>query len=146
MRPWKTIREPFLDRHSHTEAYAALILAGGYEEAGDQGRFRTEVGDVVLHDRFEAHLDRFLKSGVVLIDLPLPSGLSFTPGIARVDDPDAIVCTAEKDLAEAGKHLLSMLQGCETHCIDWPDELAAALMKNPSLRLLEWGERRGLPP
>jgi len=29
---------------------------------------------------------------------------------------------------------------------DWPDELAAALMQNPSLKLFQWGEKNGLAP
>ena len=29
---------------------------------------------------------------------------------------------------------------------DWPDELAAALMRNPSLKLSRWGEANGIAP
>ena len=58
MQGWQTMRTPFMDRHVHKRAYAALVLSGGYEEAGDSGRHRVQAGNVVLHEAFEAHLDR----------------------------------------------------------------------------------------
>jgi len=146
MRMWQTIRTPAIGRHSHEDAYAALVLSGGYEEAGDHGRFLVRAGDVVLHDRFEAHLDRFSALGAVLLNLRLKIGHSFRPGIARVADPDFIVRAAEISQAEAADLLLSTVQVQGSKCADWPDELAAALGQNPSLRLLQWGEKKGLAP
>jgi hypothetical protein len=58
MRVWQTIPPPLIGRHVHTRAYAALVLSGCYEEAGDSGRHRVQAGNVVLHEAFEAHLDR----------------------------------------------------------------------------------------
>jgi AraC-like DNA-binding protein len=146
MSIWQTIRTSSLGRHSHDGAYAALVLSGGYEEAGDQGRFQVRAGDVVVHDRFEAHLDRFTLSGAVLLNLSLAAECLFRPGIARVADPDFIVRAAEKCQTEAADLLFSMIQVQGQECADWPDELAAALLQNPSLRLLQWGEMRGLAP
>ena len=37
-----------LPRHPHDEAFAAVLLSGGYVEAGDTGRHRLEPGDVVV--------------------------------------------------------------------------------------------------
>lgn len=144
MSLWQTIRTSSLGRHSHDGAYAALVLSGSYEEAGDQGRFQARAGDVVLHDRFEAHLDRFTMSGAVLLNLPLVREHSFTPGIARIADPDSIVRATGKNQAEATDLLLSMVQERRLEYADWPDELAAALLQNPSLRLLQWGEMKNL--
>jgi hypothetical protein len=31
---WQPIRAPVLDLHSHDPAYAAVVVAGNYEEAG----------------------------------------------------------------------------------------------------------------
>jgi hypothetical protein len=42
---WQSIRASALGRHVHEEAYAALVLSGGYEEAGDHGRFQVKAGD-----------------------------------------------------------------------------------------------------
>ena len=146
MLMWQTIRSGVFGHHSHDQAYAAMVLFGGYEEAGDQGRFRVEAGDVVLHERFEAHLNRFSGSVAVVLNLPLPNRYSFLTGPASVADPDSIVRVAESNSEQAADLLLSTLTVRATSYADWPDELAANLMENPSLNLSQWGERRGLTP
>ncbi len=143
---WQSIRASVLDRHAHEEAYAALVLSGGYEEAGDRGRFWAKTGDVVFHEEFEAHLDRFSKAGAVVLNLRLPDGCSYTPGIARVADPDFIARVAEGSRRDAIDLLLSTAMGRIPHRADWPDDLAAALLKNPSLKLCQWAEKNGIPP
>ncbi len=135
-----------LERHIHDAACAAVVVTGGFEEAGEQGRFRVEAGDVLLHDRFEAHLDRFSRAGAAVLDLPLPPGHSFRPGIAKLADPDIIVITAERSLVEAAALLLSKIQRATAGLMDWPDELAAALMQDPSLVLCTWAQEQGLAP
>ena len=132
---WQTIRSSVLSRHSHEEAYAALVLSGAYEEAGDQGRFQVKAGDVVLHDRFEAHLDRFSPSGAVVLNLRLPAHHSFTPGFAKIADLELLVRTAEISEARAADLLLEMVERRTPAYADWPDELAAILIRNPSLSL-----------
>lgn len=144
MRMWQTIRATALDWHSHDVAYAALVLAGGYEEAGDHGRFRVEPGDVLCHDRFEGHVDRFSASRAVLLDLPWQIGRSFTPGVAKVADPDLIACTAERSRAEAVNLLFSMIREQRPSHIDWPDALAAALIQDPSLIVSRWAREQQL--
>jgi AraC-like DNA-binding protein len=143
---WQTIRDSVLGRHSHDEAYAAVVLAGSYEEAGDRGRFKVEAGDVILHDRFEAHLDRFSGSGAVVLNLGLHSGHSFIPGAARVEDPDLIVRTAERNRAEASDLLLMTLHKRHSWQAGWPDELASAMIQDPCLILSQWAEAQCLEP
>jgi AraC-like DNA-binding protein len=142
---WQTIRTSALRRHVHAEAYAALVLSGGYEEAGDHGRFQVNAGNVVFHDRFEAHLDRFSEEGAVVLNLRLAVDPS-TPGIARVADPDFVVRVAERSYRDAVDLLLSSATSWTPQHSDWPDELAATLMQNPSLKLSQWGEENGLAP
>jgi len=144
MRVWQPIRALVLDRHSHDAAYAAIVVAGSYEEAGDQGRFRVEAGGVLLHDRFEAHLDRFSRAGAVVLNLPLPTGLSFKPGAAKLADPAPIVIAAERSLVEATALLLSTIQDATPKPVDWPDELAASLMQDSFLVLSTWAQEQGL--
>ena len=36
-----------LSRHRHAHGYAAVVLAGGYEEAGERARLRVRAGDVI---------------------------------------------------------------------------------------------------
>jgi AraC-like DNA-binding protein len=146
MRMLQTIRASVLGRHVHKHAYAALVLSGCYEEAGDLGRLRVHTGDVVLHEAFEVHLDRFPASGAMVLNLSLPAKHTFQPGLGRIDDPDAIVRIAERNKAEAAVQLLSLTEIQEPECRDWPDELAAALMQHPSLSLSHWSEVRGIAP
>jgi AraC-like DNA-binding protein len=144
MRTWQIFRGSTLPRHSHQKSYAALVLSGAYEEAGDQGRFYVEAGDVVLHECFEAHLNRFPPVGARVLNLPLSPAHSFKPGVARVEDMDLLVRAAERDQAEAADLLLQMSRPKTTVCADWPDELAAVLIQNPSLRLSLWAGQNGL--
>jgi AraC-like DNA-binding protein len=146
MRIWQTIPASGFCRHSHHQAYAAVVLSGGYEEAGDLGRLRVEAGDVVLHDGFESHLNRFVASGALVLNLRLLPGESFTPGLAKIADPDLIARAAEKDRVEATSLLLATATRQRSTCVDWPDELAAALMQNPSHNLSFWAMRHGLAP
>src|SRR5262249_11734026 len=101
MNRWQTIRKSSLGRHDHTRAYAALVLAGPYEEAGDLGHYEVQAGDVVLHDEFEAHLDRFAGGAATVLNLTIPAGLVFHPGVAQVADPEGVVRLAEKGRREA---------------------------------------------
>jgi AraC-like DNA-binding protein len=146
MRMRQSIRASVLGRHSHEEAYAAVVLSGGYEEAGDHGRFQVKPGEVVFHGQFEAHLDRFYDGSTVVLNLRLPSGNSYTPGVARVADPDLVARVAERDRRDAVDLLLSLANSSTLQPADWPDELAAALLKNPSLKLSQWAETNGIAP
>jgi AraC-like DNA-binding protein len=146
MRMWQTIRTSVLGRHAHEEAYAALVLSGGYEEAGDNGRFQVKAGDVVFHGQFEAHLDRFSETGAEVLNLPLPLGCSYRPGIARAADPDSVARMAERSRRDAIHWLLSRAISKRPQPADWPDELAAELIQNPSLKLSQWGERNCIAP
>ena len=47
-----------MQRHRHAIGYVAVVLAGGYLEAGDAGRRRVGPGDALVHRPFEGHLDR----------------------------------------------------------------------------------------
>lgn len=146
MRALQRISASSFAHHSHEDAYAAVVLAGAYEEAGDHGRFQVAAGDVLLHDRFEAHLDRFSALGAVVLNLSLPAGSSFLPGVAEIADPDLIVRTAERSQTRALDLLLSTIQAKAAIYTDWPDELAATLMNDPSLRLSRWAEAKELNP
>ena len=60
-----------MPRHRHAEPYMAVVVDGGYQEAGDCGRIDARPGDVLLHDAFDAHRDSFLPRGAVVLNLPL---------------------------------------------------------------------------
>jgi AraC-like DNA-binding protein len=130
-----------LPRHRHDHGYAALVLAGAYEEAGDSGRRWLEAGDVILHGAFEAHLNRTPAAGALVLNLPLPG--EPLPAFGRVSDPDAIARAAERDLAQAVALLTAQHQPAWAPASDWPDLLAAALTAGP-VRLGEWAREHHL--
>lgn len=143
---WQTVRTSVLNRHAHQHAYAALVLSGGYEEAGDLGRFQVQAGDVVLHGGFEAHLNRFCFAEAKILNMLIPSGCRFRPGLMSVPDPDQIVRIAEKNRAEAAILLVSLARPKDQCWADWPDALAASLIEDTSLRLDKWSEMKRIAP
>jgi AraC-like DNA-binding protein len=130
-------------RHHHLAPYAALVLSGGYVEAGDRGRFRAEAGDVLIHGRFEAHQDRFGSCGAAILNLPLAVAPAWPFG--RVGDPDAVVRAAERD-PTAATRLLIETSVPATGLDDWPDLLAEALRGDHARPIGEWASSFGLRP
>lgn len=133
-----------LPRHRHLSAYAAVVLAGDFVEAGDRGRHRLAPGKVVFHLPFEAHRDEFGRTGAVVLDLPLSRCPTFTTG--EVDAIDALVRIAERDPEAAADLLLEEVRPAEAELADWPDALARALASEPETSLTAWAERHGLTP
>lgn len=127
-------------RHRHAGAYAAVVLAGGYAEAGDGGRRSTLAGEVVLHGGFEAHANRIGPKGAQVLNLPLPDAWEPPAAFMRLADPDALVRLAERDKAAAARLLIDSLIPCPAEPGDWPDRLAGL----PEGRLGEWARAEGL--
>ncbi|WP_157082697.1 helix-turn-helix domain-containing protein [Sphingomonas asaccharolytica] len=134
-----------LHRHLHEQPFAAIVLAGGYVEAGDTGRHCVSAGDVLVHGAFERHLDRFDPRGAEVLVLPL-KGRWRGPVRGRVADPDAIARLAESDLIAAQELLDRDIVVRASSGIDWPDLLAADLLAAPDLPLAKWAKQRGLHP
>jgi AraC-like DNA-binding protein len=130
-------------RHRHRQAYAAVILAGGYEEAGDAGRWRVSPGDVVVHDCFEAHQDHVGVRGCTLINLDLPPGVHVA-GAFRIADPDMVGRLAERDPEDAVACLLAQERRPVPPIDDWPDRLARDLGGEDIESLGGWAEAMGL--
>jgi len=132
-----------IERHRHGQAYAALVLAGGYQEAGEAGRRRLVPGDVAVHEMFSAHMNAVTACGAVVLNLPV-EGLY--GGFGRVEDPDAVVRLTERDPAAAAALLCESLTPAAGQMLDWPDALARDLADDPDLRLGDWALARGLAP
>ncbi len=129
-------------RHRHDEAYAAVVLAGGYEESGTQGRHCVRAGQVLLHRPFDAHVNRFPSGGAQILNIVLGASPCF--GLGRIADPDAIVRFAQSDLPAAEQELYAQLRLEQPHVLDWPDLLARDLLADAQLRLDDWAHRHGL--
>ena len=134
-----------LPRHCHREAFATVVLAGGYDEAGDTGRHRVCAGDVIFHRPFESHLDRFHGPGAEVLVLAVPDEWQ-GPTIGSIADPDAIVRAGEKDSVAAFDLLIEGLSPRSVQPDDWPEALAEALRTDPSLSLEDWAQETGFHP
>ncbi len=133
-----------MPRHRHADAYAAIVLAGGYIEAGDHGRMRVQPGDVVIHHAHEAHQDHFSKTGAVVLNLPSIEGLDAMTG--RVPDPDVIARLSERDIVGAIALLKETIQPRDMRLLDWPDQLAAALASTLEFSIEQWAAQMRLAP
>jgi AraC-like DNA-binding protein len=113
-------RRECLTRHTHREAFAAVILRGGYLEAGDRGRINVGPGDVILHGPYES--------------------------LGTVPDPDRLVRLAERDIEGATRMLADEVSIRELPPMDWPDILARDLRDSPGVELRKWAETMGIRP
>lgn len=146
MRTWissHSARER-MPRHRHAEGYAALVLAGGYVEAGDRGRIRVQPGQVLIHAAYEAHQDHFSGAGAIVLNIPRVEKLDTVTGI--VTDPDAIARLAERDIAGAAALLKETIRPLDAQLGDWPDQLAAALSLKADFSIEDWAASMGLAP
>ena len=141
-----TLNEPgrTFARHHHLRGYAALLVSGACDEAGDCGRFRARAGDVLVHLPFEAHQDRIGPYGARIINFHLDDLPNATFGF--VADIDIIVRANERDPAEAASLLCEQFHAHQTAHRDWPDLLADELSRPYSMRLDHWAEIQGLNP
>ena len=116
-----------IPRHRHDTPYAAIVLSGGYEEAGEGGRYRVEPGDVLIHAAFSAHLDRAPVRRTTVLNLPLPRLWASVSSRMRIDDADTVAGLAGRDLREGQASLLEALRPGPAGLQDEVDVLAKAL-------------------
>ena len=134
-----------MPRHHHNEGCATVVLRGGCFQASFAGRMRAEPGDVLLHGRFDCHLNRRATQRSLQI-LLLPWRRDALEGLYRVRDPDALARLAESDPELAAEELYEQLRPsmpCDRY---WVDDLATALQTIPLFPLQEWAETHGLRP
>lgn len=134
-----------MPRHHHREGYATVVLSGSLTEVSFAGRSCAEAGQVLLHGRFDCHLDRASSKRPLQI-LRLPWRHDAVEGRFRVTDPDALARLAETDPNCAATVLHESLHTVAPHDRYWVDDLAGVLRDGPRLRLADWAETRGLRP
>ena len=135
-----------IGRHYHQRPYATFVIEGGYEEAGDQGRFSVSAGDLLLHPPFSAHRDLVRSPRTRVLDLPLPFDGRAWPAIGALRDPDLVIRLARRYAREAGTALLEGLVAADTNAEVPADRLAAALTNDPSLRIGDWADAQRHAP
>lgn len=138
-----------LPRHRHIRPYATIALAGQFLETGYTGRIHARSGDVIVHPSLDCHANKMVSDGIRIIRLNWHDSYG-APGLYRIDDPDAIACAAEKDVAHATLLLRESLRvgklPTPNRKNDWPDLLASQLRENVSIELTAWAESHGLAP
>ena len=135
-----------LPRHRHSSGYMTMILAGGYDEAGDVGRFRVRPGDLLVHRPFEAHRNAFGRRSAEVLNLPLVD-LPQLAALNRLSDPDLVARLAERDPEAAAGAAAEQARPAAQGEWDWPDALAAALRSESEPFLIgHWALERGLAP
>lgn len=132
------------ERHHHVGAYAALVIRGSCEEAGDRGRFRAGAGDVLVHRAFDAHADVIGQCGAQFLNFPLAEPLDGCFG--RVNDPDLIFKAYLRDPHEAAAILREQFRPADVAVRDWPDLLATRLCSTARVWLSEWADQHRLHP
>jgi AraC-like DNA-binding protein len=136
-----------LPQHRHLRAYATVVLAGTFEEAGYNGRIHATAGDVLIHAALDCHGNRRVSAGLTLIRLDWPDATSIG-GLYRLDNADEIARLAEKDVIEATRLLQSVLRArCKPSPgkrNDWPDLLLEDLTRYPATEIGSWAELNGL--
>lgn len=127
--------------HGHGTPYLAVVMAGGYWEAGEIGRFQVCEGDVVYHSHFQAHFNRCGPLGArvmnVSIDLDCDGWLG-TVDIARFLD-----CQA-RNPRELGLFLRESAERKIAPVVDWQDRLAQDLSAGRVAELGTWASKMGL--
>lgn len=121
--------QPFekMGMHRHAKSYAAVVLDGSYEEHGPDGRFRCEVGSLIVHPPWHQHGDEFGRGGAVILNLPVQSADGLY--CARVSDIEAVAKIAHQSPQLAGCAALEEAQECEPLApAAWLETLAMMLV------------------
>ena len=134
----------YRNRHCHEHAFVAVVLEGGYQEAGDEGRWNVRPGDALIHHAYESHLDRFEAKGARVLVLSLPAQLAVAGLRGRVADPDRLVRLAERDGRAASAHFAELFIAAVPAALDWPDMLADDLRRLDPFALSDWAEEKGV--
>jgi AraC-like DNA-binding protein len=100
-------------------------------------------GDVLVHEAFESHVDRFEAGGAEVLVIPLVAAW-IGPVLGRIADGDEIARAAERDPRDAAVLLAARVTSRQSEPRDWPDLLARALRADPTMSLAEWAMAHGL--
>jgi AraC-like DNA-binding protein len=126
-------------RHRHLDAYAIVMIRGGFEQISYAGRVRVLAGQLIVQPTLDCHANHLLSRGAQILRLPWHH-VADLGGVYAVRDLDAIVRAAERDVIEAvalaRESCTRALRGAD----DLPDQLAAALVRQP-VSIASWAQR-----
>ena len=131
--------------HSHAAPYAAVVLEGGYAEAGDGGRYRAAAGHVVIHPPFSAHADHVGAKGAVVVNLPLSMADSLALRTGSVADPEGVLRRYAEEPSRLGETLRASIAPL-ARLDDLPDRLAVALDRPDPVGIADWAATNAVSP
>lgn len=138
--------------HRHGLAYAALVLDGAYEEAGPDGAWRLEAGDLIVHPPFHVHLNRFKRGSARVLNLTLTHAVASALSahryvVLRLRDPQRIARGARRDvMATLSEAMEEGAPRSSDAGADWLDKLAAALSAAPRTEIGPLARSLGVTP
>jgi AraC-like DNA-binding protein len=130
-------------RHVHLRAYATVVLDGGYQEAGECGRWRVQAGDVLIHAPISAHWDHVAPGGARVINLALPDSIARS-ACGHCVDLDLVLRLAPRDPLEAAEALLHGWRAGKAGLGDVPDLLARTLAAPDPPGVEAWADGVGV--
>jgi len=128
-------------RHRHLDAYAIVVIRGGFDQVSYAGRVHVTAGHLIVQPTLDCHANRAL-GGVQILRLPWPPVDDFG-GVYTLRDLDAIVRTAERDVREAAALAAQSCSRVMAVANDLPDELAAILARERA-SISAFAERAGV--
>lgn len=138
--------------HRHEQSYAALVLEGAYEEAGPDGLWRVEAGDLIVHPPFHLHLNRFGVANARVLNVTLTHVAARWIGIDhyKVLRPPGIDQLLRKLMRDAGLALGEVLEESARRAPhepqDWLDRFAIALRNEPLAPIASLARAGGVTP
>jgi AraC-like DNA-binding protein len=132
-----------IPRHIHAQAYATIVLDGGYQEAGERGRWHVRAGDVLLHAPFSAHWNLAVPRGARVLNLPVAMPVPES-ACGQVSDPDLVIRLAGRDTLEAAAALTHGWRQSQGKLGEAPDLLAQALTDPDPMSVQLWSLENGV--
>jgi AraC-like DNA-binding protein len=133
-----------MPRHMHGSGYLAIVVQGSFWEVNSSGRRWLEAGDVAVHAAFSAHSNMVGTADALVLNVPTHD--DWSDGFARLPALDRALSARTAEPEAFTLLLQSSLQAVSAPRLDWPDELAADLVRAPSTSISQWGLSRGMVP
>ena len=131
--------------HRHSRPYAALVLDGGYEEHGPDGRFSCRTGRFIVHPAWHQHADSFSRHGAVVLNLPLEHAAELVFG--KVADLAALESLARRSPSEAGRALAEEADVFEPRApAPWLKKLVSMMIADEHSTINDLAARCGVSP
>ena len=136
--------------HRHDDAYAAIVLDGGYDEVSADGAACIRDGDIVIHPPFHAHRNRFEGRGAVVLNIVLPAEKAASLGyrVFRSGDIDDLIRLARRAAPAAADAIIeaAVTASPDAPTDDWIETAIDHLRADPTLTVAAIANAAGYTP